>query len=409
MSGKQTGGHDGDLKAVLADLEKAAVAVVHVGIVDLDGGFRERRFRLAELREFAEGGTFVNVLLQWDIADKVFGDGPFVGESVAIDPGSLRPYPFEADAALLVADYAGPSAALSPRELLRAQVAKAAAMGYDVRCAFEFEFIVLEETAHSLREKNFEGLTPFAVDNRCWAGQTAAVHGDFVARLEQRLMAAEVPLHALGVELGPGCFEATLKAGEPIRAADDATFFRLFTNLLRIQFTLNRLFKDSLEGSHQHLRPHRMVLIIFLIKYFETDPLKNFWDLSPSTFIQVGLMGLGVNSSVDSLKSRVYGADFRLTVRPPGQARRREFTFRTEGYLFHSTEKGVTRDRYGWYANALFRLDRRWVFTTRFDWVESPRGVVDTEWAIVPTITWWQSEFVYLRLEGRHEEGTILG
>ena len=69
MSGKQTGGHDGDLRAVLADLEKAAVAVVHVGIVDLDGGFRERRFRLAELREFADGGTFVNVLLQWDIAD----------------------------------------------------------------------------------------------------------------------------------------------------------------------------------------------------------------------------------------------------------------------------------------------------------------------------------------------------
>ncbi|MEE8362390.1 MAG: hypothetical protein V3R71_09540 [Gemmatimonadales bacterium] len=137
--------------------------------------------------------------------------------------------------------------------------------------------------------------------------------------------------------------------------------------------------------------------------------LKNFWDLSPSTFIQVGLMGLGANSSVDTLKSRVYGADFRLTVRPPGKARRREFTLRTEGYLFHSTERGVTRDRYGWFADALFRLDRRWVFTTRFDWVESPRGALDTEWAVVPTITWWQSEFVYLRLEGRHEEGTILG
>ncbi len=256
MSGKQTGGHDGDLKAVLAELEKAAVAVVHVGIVDLDGGFRERRFRLAELREFAEGGTFVNVLLQWDIADKVFGDGPFVGESVAIDPGSLRPYPFEADAALLVADYTGPSAALSPRELLRAQVVKAAAMGYDVRCAFEFEFIVLEETAHSLREKNFEGLTPFAVDNHCWAGQTAAVHGDFVARLEQRLMAAEVPLHALGVELGPGCFEATLKAGEPVRAADDATFFRLFTKAHCRREDLTASFMAQLGADYPGLSGH---------------------------------------------------------------------------------------------------------------------------------------------------------
>ncbi len=137
--------------------------------------------------------------------------------------------------------------------------------------------------------------------------------------------------------------------------------------------------------------------------------LKNFWDLSPSTFIQFGLTGLGANSSVDTLKSRVYGADLRLTVRPPGRGIRREFTLRTEGYVFHSTEKGVTQDRYGAYADALFRLDRRWVFSTRFDWVENPRGIVDTEWAIVPTITWWQSEFVYLRLEGRHEEGDLLG
>ncbi len=256
VSGKETGRHDGDLQAVLADLEKAGVAVVHVGIVDLDGVFRERRLRLAELGEFAEGATFVNVLPQWDIADQVFGGGPFVGEPIAIDPGSVRPYPFEADAALLVADYSGPSAALSPRELLRAQVAKAAAMGYDVRCAFEFEFIVLEETAHSLREKNFEGLTPFAIDNHCWAGQTAAVHSDFVARLEQRLVAAEVPLHALGVELGPGCFEATLKAGEPVRAADDATFFRLFTKAHCRREGLTASFMAQLGADYPGLSGH---------------------------------------------------------------------------------------------------------------------------------------------------------
>ena len=137
--------------------------------------------------------------------------------------------------------------------------------------------------------------------------------------------------------------------------------------------------------------------------------LKNFWDLSPSTFIQVGLSGLGANSSVDSLQSRVFGADVRLTIRPPGRGIRREFTIRSEGYVFHSKERGVTQDRYGMYADAFFRLDRRWVFTTRFDWVENPRGAVDTEWAIVPTITWWQSEFVFLRLEGRHEEGDLRG
>ena len=69
----------------------------------------------------------------------------------------------------------------------------------------------------------------------------------------------------------------------------------------------------------------------------------------------------------------------------------------------------MTLDRYGMYGDMSFRYDRRWVFATRFDWAEAPRGPNDTEWAVVPTITWWQSEFVYFRLEGRHEEGDLLG
>ncbi len=137
--------------------------------------------------------------------------------------------------------------------------------------------------------------------------------------------------------------------------------------------------------------------------------LKNFWQLSPATFFQLGVTALGANSGADTLQSRIVGADLRFTVRPPRTGARRQFTIRTEGYLFHSTERGVTLDRYGMYGDMSFRYDRRWVFATRFDWAEAPRGPNDTEWAVVPTITWWQSEFVYFRLEGRHEEGDLLG
>jgi hypothetical protein len=137
--------------------------------------------------------------------------------------------------------------------------------------------------------------------------------------------------------------------------------------------------------------------------------LKNFWQVSHSTFFQLGVTALGANSSTDTLQSRIVGADLRFTIRPPRTGARRQLTIRTEGYLFHSTERGVTLDRYGLFGDVEFRLDRRWVFTTRFDWAEAPRGPIDTEWAVVPTITWWQSEFVFFRLEGRHEEGDLLG
>jgi glutamine synthetase len=43
---------------------------------------------------------------------------------------------------------------------------------------------------------------------------------------------ADIDLFALGGELGPGCFEVTLRHQAPMRAADDAAFFRLYTKAL---------------------------------------------------------------------------------------------------------------------------------------------------------------------------------
>ena len=55
------------------------------------------------------------------------------------------------------------------------------------------------------------------------------------------------------------------------------------------------------------------------------------------------------------------------------------------------------------------KLSRRWVVGGRYDWVEAPRGPSDTEWRLTPSITWWQSEFVYLRLEGEHRHTDLEG
>ena len=155
--------------------------------------------------------------------------GPYGSETIACDVASLRRYPFEKNAAALVADYSGPQAAIMPRRLLSDQIAKAEALGLEVLVATEFEFIVLNETAETLRTKKFADLAPFAPDNRCWSGQTAATHASFVAELEDCLTSADIGLHSLSVELGPGCFEATMKHAPALRAADNAAFFRLFT------------------------------------------------------------------------------------------------------------------------------------------------------------------------------------
>jgi hypothetical protein len=137
--------------------------------------------------------------------------------------------------------------------------------------------------------------------------------------------------------------------------------------------------------------------------------LQNFWQLSRSTYMQLGATGTGGNNDDVGLRSRLAGLDFRLTYRPPEAGTRREITFRAEGYRLHATEPGITTDRYGTFVDLNAKLSRRWVLGTRYDWVESPRGPADTEWRLTPNITWWQSEFVFLRLEGEHRDTELSG
>ncbi|MDH3691222.1 MAG: glutamine synthetase, partial [Gammaproteobacteria bacterium] len=245
------------LQNVVTALKQQGVTTAHVGIFDIEGGFRERRLDLDDIADtFDNGGTFVNVLHRWDIADAVYREGPFIGESVKIDPDSVRHFPFEKDAALFVADYTGSSADTSPRELLQRQVAKASEMGFDVRCALEFEFIVLQETATSIRDKGYRNLNTFAADNRCWSGQSAAIYSDFVRELGELVAHSEIDLLGLGLELGPGCFEATLRAASPIKAADDAALFKSFTRAFCRRRDLTASFMAQLSSEFPGLSGH---------------------------------------------------------------------------------------------------------------------------------------------------------
>ncbi len=137
--------------------------------------------------------------------------------------------------------------------------------------------------------------------------------------------------------------------------------------------------------------------------------LQNFWQLTRTTYAQVGFTGAGGDNGDADLRSRVLGLDFRLTYRPPEAGTRRDITFRAEGYRLNSNEIGVTTDRYGTFLDLQARTSQRWVLGARYDWVEAPRGAENTEWRITPNITWWQSEFVFLRLEGEHRHTDLEG
>lgn len=65
-------------------------------------------------------------------------------------------------------------------------------------------------------------------------------------------------------------------------------FFLLFTNFLRVQFTLNRLIKGEMEGKRTNLAELFNVLMIFVVRYYENDSMVRFWSLD-ETLGQYGL------------------------------------------------------------------------------------------------------------------------
>ncbi|UCG87883.1 MAG: hypothetical protein JSW71_04890, partial [Gemmatimonadota bacterium] len=130
--------------------------------------------------------------------------------------------------------------------------------------------------------------------------------------------------------------------------------------------------------------------------------LNNFWQLSRSTYVQLGLTGLYGENPDSSLKTGMAGIDLRLTWRPPETALYRSFTIRSEGFAVRKRIAGAGAARFGGYVGATYQASRRIHLGGRFDYVELLDRPGETEWAIVPQVTWWQSEWVFLRAEWQH-------
>jgi hypothetical protein len=128
--------------------------------------------------------------------------------------------------------------------------------------------------------------------------------------------------------------------------------------------------------------------------------LLNFWQLSRSTYVQVGATGLYGTNPDSSLKTRVGGVDFRLTWRPPAQALYREWTLRGELFALRKEYSGAGSTRLGYYVGTTYKLGQRWIAGARWDYAENPTTALITR-MVVPTLTWWESEWVFLRAQYR--------
>ena len=126
--------------------------------------------------------------------------------------------------------------------------------------------------------------------------------------------------------------------------------------------------------------------------------IQSFVDVSPSTYLQFGANGVyGSNDDLD-LDATLFGVDVAFRWAPPSQARYRELTLKGEWYW---ADRDIGTESFsgdGGYAQASYRWDQRWITGLRVDWLDH-FGDAPTALQFVPSVTWWQSEWVRLRLQ----------
>ncbi len=126
--------------------------------------------------------------------------------------------------------------------------------------------------------------------------------------------------------------------------------------------------------------------------------LLNFWQLNRSAYVQIGGTALYGTDPDSALRTKVGGLEFRLTWRPPARALYHEWTLRGELLALQQTVGGTGPTRLGGYVSSTYRLNQRFILGARYDYVESPDfGVITRQ--LTPSLTMWQSEWVFLRLQ----------
>jgi len=165
-------------------------------------------------------------------------------------------------------------------------------------------------------------------------------------------------------------------------------FGGLGTHEVTVQVT--RSSSDQLFGNHG--RPTYLAHLL------------NFWQLTRSTYMQLGGSILYGTRPDTALRTRVAGVDFRLTWRPPSAALYREWTVRGELLAFRQQIAGIGPTRIGGYVSSTYKLGQRWIAGLAYNYVEVPElgGAITRQ--IIPSLTLWESEWVFLRGQYRWEK-----
>lgn len=231
-----------DLKQKIESYKKQGINKVKLAVTDIDGVLRGKAISLEKFESVAENmAGFCDCILGWDLNDLLYDNAKFTGWHTAfpdatyrIDLATERMIPDEG-VPFFIAELVDKDQTslhpIGPRSVLKRVLKKAEDMGFAVNLAFEYEFFLFNETPESLRQKNYQDLTPLTEGMCGYSILRSSTHSELFNEFMDYCLKLNIPLEGLHCESGPGVWEAAIKYDSALEAVDKASLFKTFSKV----------------------------------------------------------------------------------------------------------------------------------------------------------------------------------
>jgi glutamine synthetase len=235
------------LDELRADVETGAVDTVIVAFTDMQGRLMGKRlhaeFFLEEL-DSGHPGEGCNYLLALDMdmdpvpgyamASWERGYGDF---GLRPDLATMRRVPWHEATVLVLSDvewHDGSPVVASPRQVLKAQIDRCHALGFEPMFGSEVEFFLFRESFAEAHAKRYENLTPsvpYILDYNILA---AGYDEEFMREVRNSMAKAGMRVESSKGEAWPGQHEINFRYADALKTADDHVIYK--TGLKAIAF-----------------------------------------------------------------------------------------------------------------------------------------------------------------------------
>lgn len=220
------------LEELRAAFEAGEIDTVLVAAPDMQGRLMGKRFHAAHFLTSGHEETHCcNYLLATDMemltvegyasTSWAKGYGDYVMKP---DLATLRRVPWLPGTALVLCDlrdhHTHEEVAISPRAILKRQVARARAMGYSAMAATELEFYIFEQSYEALRDGGTDNLTPISAYNEDYHLFQTSKEEPLMRALRNGLYGAGIPVENSKGEAEAGQAEINIRYDEMVSTAD---------------------------------------------------------------------------------------------------------------------------------------------------------------------------------------------